>query len=430
MSTAPLIRGGLQERLHSARRRTDSIFGLVAPAALYSRPIPERHRLIFYLGHLEAFDWNLICRKTLEAPSFHPQFDALFEFGIDPPVGQAAADQPSDWPRVDEIQTYNKRVRGRIDELLDRAPDQIIHVALEHRLMHAETLAYLLHNLPYGEKASAAAPPLHSTNRLTNPMIDVGPGVATLGQKRGEFGWDNEFGQHQADVPGFRVSKYKITNGQYLDFVNHGAPAPHFWTRRATPTGDEWFYRGMFFEVPLPVNAPVYVTHAEASAYARWAGKRLLTEQEFHRAACGTAPPAAPATPAGETIQRSERPHISRDAAYPWGDAPPDETRGNFDFHHWDPVDVNANPAGDSALGVSQLVGNGWEWTSTQFGPFAGFQPMPFYPGYSQNFFDEEHYVMKGGSPVTAACMLRRSFRNWFRPNYPYVYASFRVVEN
>ena len=100
---------------------------------------------------------------------------------------------------------------------------------------------------------------------------------------------------------------------------------------------------------------------------------------------------------------------------------------------------MNTTRAGDSAFGVSQLVGNGWEWTSTQFGPFPGFQPMPFYPGYSQNFFgvragrpaeDEEHYVMKGGSAVTSACMLRRSFRNWFRPNYPYVYAGFRLVED
>jgi formylglycine-generating enzyme required for sulfatase activity len=166
----------------------------------------------------------------------------------------------------------------------------------------------------------------------------------------------------------------------------------------------------MFSEIPLPLNAPVYVTHAEATAYAHWAGKKLLTEEQFHRAAY-------------ETQAGSERP-------YPWGSAAPDKARGNFDFHHWDPVDVDANPAGDSASGVAQLVGNGWEWTATKFGPFPGFQPLPFYPGYSQNFFDEEHYVMKGGSPVTAACMLRRSFRNWFRPNYPYVYASFRVVEN
>lgn len=410
MSTASLASRALKERLDSARELTDSIFQLLAPQALYSRPIPERHRLIFYLGHLEAFDWNLICRKALDVSTFHPLFDKLFEFGIDPPVGQAAADEPSDWPRVREIQAYNLRVRARIDELLDQAPDQIVHVALEHRLMHAETLAYLLHNLPYHEKGSAAFPVLHSTehlaNPLVNPMIDIAPGFATLGQNAGEFGWDNEFAEHQVNVPGFRIGKYKITNGQYLDFVRDGAPAPHFWIQR----GDRWFYRGMFSEVLLPMNAPVYATHAEASAFARWAGKKLPTEAQFHRGAY-------------ETPESIERP-------YPWGYAAPDQVRGNFDFYHWDPVDVNANPAGDSASGVSQLVGNGWEWTATKFGPFPGFQPMPFYLGYSQNFFDEEHYVMKGGSPVTAACMLRRSFRNWFRPNYPYVYASFRVVEN
>ena len=411
MSTATLMSQAIQERLDSARRLTDSIFRLLTPEAHYSRPIPERHRLVFYLGHLEAFDWNLIARKTLGVDSLSPQFDTLFEFGIDPPVGQAAADQPSDWPEIEEIQAYNRRVRGRIDELLDHAPDQIIQVALEHRLMHAETLAYLLHNLPYDQKASTAAEVVHSTDRLTNPMLEIAPGIATLGQKRGEFGWDNEFAEHRVNVPGFRVSKYKITNGQYIDFVREGAPAPHFWERR----GNNWFYRGMFSEVPLPLNAPVYVTHAEAAAYARWSGKQLPTEEQFHRAAYET-------SPAHETPDATERP-------YPWGNGEPDKARGNFDFHHWDPVDVNANPAGDSAFGVSQLVGNGWEWTATKFGPFPGFQPMPFYPGYSQNFFDEEHYVMKGGSPVTAACMLRRSFRNWFRPNYPYVYASFRLVE-
>jgi iron(II)-dependent oxidoreductase len=406
MSTATVISPALYQRLVSARQLTDSIFGLLKPDALYSRPIPERHRLVFYLGHLEAFDWNLICRKTLGVASFSPQFDTLFEFGIDPPVGQVPADQPSDWPAVAEVQAYNSQVRARIDQLLGQAPEQIVHVALEHRLMHAETLAYLLHNLPYDQKLAPAPAVLHSTDFLANPMLEIFPGVATLGQRPGDFGWDNEFDRHQVNVPGFRVSKYKITNGQYLDFVREGAPAPHFWTQ----SGDRFIYRGMFSEAALPPNAPVYVTHAEATAYARWAGKKLPTEPQFHRAAY-------------ETGDGSERP-------YPWGSAAPDKARGNFDFHHWDPVDVNANPAGESASGVAQLVGNGWEWTATKFGPFPGFQPMPFYPGYSSNFFDEEHYVMKGGSPVTAACMLRRSFRNWFRPNYPYVYASFRVVED
>ena len=167
----------------------------------------------------------------------------------------------------------------------------------------------------------------------------------------------------------------------------------------------------------MPLNAPVYVTHAEASAYARWAGKRLPSKLNF----------IAPLMKHPRTKQVMPPSVLIRGET-----AEPDASRGNFDFQRWgwDPVDVNANPAGDSAFGVSQLVGNGWEWTATQFGPFPGFQPMPFYPGYSQNFFDEEHYVMKGGSPVTAACMLRRSFRNWFRPNYPYVYASFRLVED
>src|ERR1700677_4857380 len=159
MSTATVIGQALQQRLNSARDLTDSIFRLLSPEALYSRPIPERHRLVFYLGHLEAFDWNLIGRKTLGVDSWSPEFDTLFEFGIDPPVGQAAADQPADWPGVEEIQSYNRRVRARLDELVDQAPEQIIHVALEHRLMHAETLAYLLHHVPcHHKKTSVTAP--------------------------------------------------------------------------------------------------------------------------------------------------------------------------------------------------------------------------------------------------------------------------------
>ena len=89
---------------------------------------------------------------------------------------------------------------------------------------------------------------------------------------------------------------------------------------------------------------------------------------------------------------------------------------------------VGSRPAGASAWGVQDLVGNGWEWTSTVFEPFPGFEPMPSYPVYSADFFDGKHYVMKGASPATAKELLRRSFRNWFRGNYPYVYATFRCV--
>ncbi|MBI1895607.1 MAG: SUMF1/EgtB/PvdO family nonheme iron enzyme [Acidobacteria bacterium] len=398
----------LAAELYDARARTDEMFWLLDPAALYERPAPERHRLIFYLGHLEAFDWNQICRGALETTAFHSMFDKLFEFGIDPEPGQSPADRPSDWPRVEEVARYNAEVRRRVDESLARAPAQIVQVALEHRLMHAETFAYLMHELPYERKLRRAA---HAVRQDSGPppearMVDIAEGEATLGQDPAAFGWDNEFARHRMRVPSFRMARYKVTNGEYLRFVMEGAAAPHFWVRQ----GEQWFYRGMFGLRPLPLDWPVYVTHEEAAAYAAWRAKSLPSEEQFHRAAYGS--------PDG-----GER-------AYPWGGAAPGPRRGNFNFRRWDPEPVTAHPAGESAFGIAQLAGNGWEWTSTRFGPFPGFEPFPFYPGYSANFFASPHFVLKGGSPRTARRLLRRSFRNWFRPCYPYVYATFRLVEN
>ncbi|MBW8867582.1 MAG: SUMF1/EgtB/PvdO family nonheme iron enzyme, partial [Acidobacteria bacterium] len=116
-----------------------------------------------------------------------------------------------------------------------------------------------------------------------------------------------------------------------------------------------------------------------------------------------------------------ERPH-------PWGDAAADASRGVFDFASWDPEPAGTHPNGASAWGIHDLVGNGWEWTSTPFAPFPGFHAMASYPEYSADFFDGEHIVMKGASPATARELLRPSFRNWFRARYPYVYATFRCV--
>lgn len=406
MGSSAKIRTPLGTQLAEARAHTDALFTIVRTAALYERPVPERHRLIFYLGHLEAFDWNQICLGALNLPSFHPDFDRLFAFGIDPEPGQLPSDTPSQWPALQEVHQYNLRVRQTMDSLIGDVPEPLLHVALEHRWMHAETFAYLLHNLSPSHKVLSASPPRASAPPPIHSMVEIPDGEATLGQDPSSpFGWDNEFDAHTVRVPAFAMSKYKVTNGQYLDFVRAGAQPPHFWTRR----DGQWFWRTMSGEVPLPHDWPVYVTFVEAQAYAKWAGKRLPTESEFHRAAYGT--------PSGH-----ERP-------YPWGAEPPDYRRGNFNFGWWDPVAVTATPLGDSAFGVSQLVGNGWEWTSTTFQPFPGFQPFRFYPGYSAPFFDGEHYVLKGASPRTAACFLRRSFRNWFRSSYRYVYAGFRLVD-
>lgn len=396
----------LTTALNDARSQTDHLFSILCPSGLYERPIPERHRLIFYLGHLEAFDWNHIAVWALGEHRFHPEFDRLFEAGIDPDSSNLPTDQPADWPSPQEVCSYNQQVRRRIDNLLSRAPEDIVWMAIEHRLMHAETLAYLWQNLPYEfkipETPSAGVDPV----KPVNTPVEIPGGLATLGRDREDgFGWDNEFGRHFARVPAFCIDRYKVTNADYMEFVKEGARPPHFWVLR----NGEWFSRGMFEVYPLQPDAPVYVTHNEASEYARWKNKGLPTEAQFHRAAYGSR----------EGVEHE----------YPWGNREPQPGQGAFDYSGWDTVSVAATPKSDSDYGVSQLVGNGWEWTSTLFGPFPGFEPAPNYPGYSQNFFDGNHYVMKGASCRTSRRLLRRSFRNWFRPDYPYVYSTFRLVE-
>ena len=431
----------LLERIADARSRSDALFKIVRQQFLYERPIPERHRIIFYVGHLEAFDWNLLHENVLGLKSFHPEFDRLFAFGIDPVGGGLPSDRPSDWPSLEGVRNYVSKIRAALDEkLVDGslesygqgrdgfALDTLLNVAIEHRLMHVETLAYMLHQMPLDRKVSPEDSLHLATAPVTNRTIEIPAGAATLGLPRpGEtFGWDNEFEAHGVQVPAFEIDQYEVTNRQYLEFMAaggyetrvfwgdedwnwktaHAVAHPVFWRR----TSEGWLYRGMFEEVPLSLDWPAYVSHAEAMAYARWAGKSLPTEEQWHRAAYGTK-------------DGSER-------YYPWGDEPPNSSLGNFDFNYWNPMPVNAFSAGRSAFGVHDLLGNGWEWTSTPFAPFPGFEPFPFYPGYSANFFDGKHFVMKGGSPRTAVSMLRPTFRNWFQAHYQYVYAGFRCVNH
>ena len=400
--------------------------------------------MIFYLGHLEAFDWNLLGTKLGLAPQ-NPAYNKLFAFGIDPVDGGLPSDTPSDWPTIAEVENYNRGIRAQLDQALadpgalhsadPEFGDALLHVAIEHRLMHAETLAYLLHNLPVDRKVPHPAPQHDPAPAPLQRQVTIPEGVATLGQHRdaGSFGWDNEFEVEQHRVPSFSIDVFPVTNGEYLKFVQAGGyenpkywtpedwewrrqqnlDHPHFWVPQSSaPSTDpetKWDYQGMFGTIPLPLSCPVYVSHAEASAFAKWAGKHLPTEAQWHRAAYGTP-------------QGAER-------EYPWGSAAPTPAHGNFHHERWDPTPVDAHPRGASAFGVFDLLGNGWEWTSTRFGALNNFEPFPFYKGYSADFFDGKHFVIKGGSMRTDACMLRRPFRNWFQPHYPYIYTTFRCVE-
>ena len=310
--------------------------------------------------------------------------------------------------------------------LLDRA--EAVFAILEHEAMHQETLLYMWHRLPLDQKHSppgyrprvSGSPPPHE-------WVEVPGGCATLGVERGSirFGWDNEFPSVSAAVEPFAIERHDVTNERFLEFVESGGyrqerwwtpedwqwvqtervSHPLFWERE----DGVWLWRAMFDRLPLPLSGR-----------------------------CTSATPKRQRTPAGAAHACRLRPNSSvpptgRPRAtqrFPWGDAEPTPSAGVFDFTSWDPEPAGSHPAGSSAWGVEDLAGNGWEWTATTFAPFPGFRAMASYPEYSSDFFDGQHFVMKGASPATACQLIRPTFRNWFRPRYPYVYATFRCVRS
>jgi ergothioneine biosynthesis protein EgtB len=417
------------ERLSAAWQRSDRLFGVLADDAWLEQPIALRQPLLFYLGHLPAFAWNHLGRGALGGPAFAPDFDTLFERGIDP-VGVDAYAPRAEWPARATVLEYRDSVRERLGSALGGGtlPPEVASVAamvVEHELMHHETLLYMLQELDHGLKrrppdwpalpeATAAPPPARRE-------IEVPAGVARLGVRPDAipFGWDNEFPETSVDVPAFAVDERPVTNAEFLDFVADGGYAdPRLWRtadwewrqRRHVERPRSWragagaeadpkttCVRTPFEDVPFARAAdwPVVASWAEAEAYARWRRARLLTEAEWHRAAEGA-----------------------------------DRSRGNVGFRYGSPLPVGSHPEGASRHGVLELAGNGWEWTATPFAPFPGFAPLARYPGYSADFFDGAHFVLLGGSWATDDALLRPSFRNWFQPHYPYVFSKFRCARS
>jgi ergothioneine biosynthesis protein EgtB len=436
------------ERLQGAWQRTDRIFSTLKPEAVLARPIALRHPFIFYIGHLPAFAWIHICGGVLGRPSPAPAFDEMFSRGIDPDVDHPEQCHehpavPERWPDVDEVLAYRDRVRaavlGSIDAVAERASadpmaerGRVFSMVVEHELMHQETLLYMVQQLSPALKARPAwAPEFERGAAVARRAVAVPAGRATLGAEFEAlaFGWDNEFPRVSMEVATFAVDSVPVCNAEFLEFVEGGAydrpelwraedwawkvhaglAHPRFWTR-----GDgAWLYQTVFDLLPLTQVGgwPAYVSLAEARAFARWRGGRLLTEAEFHRAAYG-------------------RPDGSEGAA-PWAEDTPAPAPGAFGFRDWAPTPAGSRPRGASAWGVHELVGNGWEWTDTAFEGHPGFKAyIESYPGYSADFFDGKHYVLKGASWATAGDLVRPSFRNWYQAHYPYVFAKFRLVNS
>ena len=434
-----------REKFISAWARTDEIFAILPSTELAASPIVWRHPFIFYVGHLPAFSWNQICGSILGWKSFNSYFDDLFCRGIDPDVDTGEChwhpDVPDEWPSLAETLAYRDKVRGALLESVEAVgrsgssdvlvqEGKIFQLVLEHEFMHQETLIYMLQQMPLDKKRRPKLFPRYSFHRsAVSRSIAIPSGKTRLGAKFADvpFGWDNEFDEMVVDVPAFAIDSLPVTNREFAEFVDSGAyddsrywraddwrwkqvenkshPVP--WFRRQ----GAWFYRAMFDAFPLDEVAgwPVYVSLAEARAYASWLGKRLPTEAEYHRAAFHG--------PDG------------RESAYPWGNTSPAAQHGNFDFVSWSPMPAGSRPAGASRWGVMDLAGNGWELTDTPFAPFPNFSPyIASYPDYSRDFFDGKHFVLKGASWATASDLIRPSFRNWYQAHYSYMFAKFRCV--
>jgi ergothioneine biosynthesis protein EgtB len=402
----------LHERHENVRRRTRQIFDLIAPEAFDMRPIPLRHPLRFYEGHLASFNFGMLLQSGFVKNDPQPELTKLFARGIDP-LGMSAAEKLMirQWPERARVADYIAGVDNEMTRAFEWEIDPIyLHTAVEHEEMHQETLMYLIHRVPYELKRKPANVRSERGKNLSSASwIQIEAGIAELGADPNEvpFGWDNEFPQMRAEVAAFEIASRKTSNGDFLEFVQGGGyederlwteagwnfiraskiEAPPFWRHR----DGEWLYDGLFESMPLPLEWPVYVSQIEALAFTRWCSCRLPSESEWHRA-----------------FERAE---------------PPKPERDNFDFVAWNPTQVSARNGE-----FLQLAGNGWEWMSTPFAGFPGFKPFAHYPGYSADFFDGLHFVLKGASPVTPAALVRRSFRNWFQDHYRYAYTAFRCA--
>ena len=334
---------------------------------------------------------------------------------------------------LNRIQEFAEYLVATIREELENRPDHDpfhyrVLYSVFHNDMHTEAITFQRQSrgLPAPEWVGDFSDnPTRKTPTITGEEVEIDGGTLQLGARRNKrFCFDNEKWAHPVDVPPFTVDRTPVTQGQYAQFVEDGGyEEKHFWTDNAWEwllssgqdkplywrrAGNEWEQRIFDRWVPLQKYKPmIHVSNYEAEAYCSWAGRRLPTEAEWVYAASTS--PQEPQT---------KRP-------YPWGNESPTPRHANLD---WDPVersDIDQHPQGDSGWGCRQMIGNVWEWTSTCFEPFDGFE-ADFYQEYSQPWFGSRK-VMRGGSWATRSRLIRNGFRNFYTPDRNDRYLGFRT---
>ncbi len=333
-----------------------------------------------------------------------------------------------------EARHYVREVREKVLDVLDHSPLQgrplleqafAFGMVTQHEQQHDETML-ATHQLRIGAAVLDASPPPKGT-RLPAAEVLVPGGQFTMGTSTEPWALDNERPAHEVDVAAFFIDTAAVTNGAFMAFIEaggyeqprwwsapgwayrqaNGLTAPQFWERE---TGIWWRLRFGVRE-QVPAHEPVmHVSFHEAQAYSAWAGKRLPTETEWEKAARWD-----PAT--------------GRSRRYPWGDEDPGPEHANLGQRHLRPAEAGAYPRGASPLGVHQLIGDVWEWTSSNFGGYPGFTAFP-YPEYSLVFFGSDYKVLRGGSFGSDAVAVRGTFRNWDYPIRRQIFAGFRCARD
>ncbi|MGW1146726.1 ergothioneine biosynthesis protein EgtB [Streptomyces sp. NPDC002454] len=425
------VRERAREALLGARERTALLTECVTDGELTSQVSPLMSPLVWDLAHIGNQEEQWLLRAVAGQGAMRPEIDPLYDAFEHP-----RAERPS-LPLLApaEARAYAAEVRGRALDVLDAAPvhGSPLHDAgfafgmiAQHEQQHDETML-ITHQLRTGPTVLTAPAPRPAT-AFTGPHEVLVPGGAfTMGTSAEPWALDNERPAHRRTVPPFFLDTVPVTNAAYQRFIEdggydeprwweprgwehiraHGIHAPLYWRRE----GGVWLRRSFGVTEPVVPDEPVlHVGWFEADAYARWAGRRLPTEAEWEKAA------------------RFD-PATGRSARYPWGDVDPGPDHANLGQRHLRPAPAGSYPAGESFLGVRQLIGDVWEWTASGFEPYPGFTAFP-YREYSEVFFGGDYKVLRGGSFAVGPVACRGTFRNWDHPVRRQIFSGFRTARD
>jgi gamma-glutamyl hercynylcysteine S-oxide synthase len=427
------LRELIYTELTGARERTTLLTGSVGDADLIMQHSPLMSPLVWDLAHIANQEELWLLRNVGGIDPMHPEIDPLYDAFEHP-----RSERPT-LPLLppDEARKYGHEVRGKVLDLLDLiqfgetellAGGFAFGMIAQHEVQHDETML-ITHQLRRGPRVLAAAsPPAAPPDALTLPREVLVPGGPfTMGTSDDAWALDNERPAHTVNIGGFFIDTVPVTCGEYAEFISDGGyDNPRWWTPRGWEhrqqagltaplywqyEGGQWLRRVFSSTEPIAPNEPVlHVCWYEADAYARWAGRRLPTEAEWEKAA------------------RFD-PASGRSRRYPWGDQDPTPELANLGQRFLQPAPAGSYPDGAAPSGARQLVGDVWEWTSSDFLPYPGFRAWP-YREYSEVFFGPDYKVLRGGSFAVSNVASRGTFRNWDYPIRRQIFSGFRTARS